>query len=143
MVPAVHESEYSLRRSSSIGVAIGTGVFLLFLVAGVLFESWTIGEFLSNLTVETVSWLLLLSGMAIATFAVPIALYLHSRIVTPLILLCVISIGWLAIGISSGIIEAGAIFGLSLYAVGFSPVYVVLYLLFGGGEYYARKRGQA
>lgn len=140
METAASESKPSAVKSSLFGTAIGTGVLLLSLVAGLLFGSWNVGEFLSHLTAETVGWFLLLSGTVVATFAVPTALYLYARLVAPLVLLGVVVVGWLAIGISSGIIEAGAIFGLGLYAVGLSPLYVVLYLVLGGGEYYARKR---
>lgn len=143
METAPTEPTPSARKSVLVGVAIGTGVFLCFLVAGLLFASWDVGEFLSRLTVETVGWLLLLVGMTVATFAIPTALYLHSRLLSPLVLLGVVVVGWLAQGIVSGLIGAGAIFGLGLYAVGLSPFYVALYLVLGAGEYFLRKRGQA
>lgn len=71
-----------------------------------------VGEFLSNLTVERAGTFVLLSGMAIATFGISIAFYLHSRMITPLAILCVVIVGWLGVGISSDI--RGAIFGFSL-----------------------------
>lgn len=140
MVTAATKSSPSAGKVSLIGTAIGTSVLLLYLVAGLLFGSWNIGEFLSHLTIETVGSLLLLGGMGIATFALPVALFLHSRIIAPLVLLGVIVMGWLVYGFVSGIIGAGAIFGLGLYAIGLSPLYIVLYLLLGGGEFYARRR---
>ncbi|WP_135822084.1 hypothetical protein [Halostella litorea] len=135
------DSKSSVGKSVIVGTAVGTAVLLLYLVSGLLFASWSVDEFLSNLTVEAVGTLLLLGGAGIATFAVPVALYLHARIRAPLAVLCLVVVGWLALGIGSGSIGAGAIFGLSLYAVGLAPLYVALYLVLGGGEYFARKRG--
>ncbi|QCC49487.1 hypothetical protein [Halobellus limi] len=118
-------------------------MLFLFVVAGLLFESWSVSDFLSHLTIETIGWLLLSSGMVIATVGIPIALYFHSRLAAPVILLGVIVFGWLTIGIGTGTLQKGALFGLSLYAVGLSPVYIFLYLAFGGGEYYVRTKRKA
>ena len=141
MATAATESTLPAGKALLIGTTIGAGVLVLSLVAGLLFGSWDVGEFLSHLTLETVGSLFLLSGLVIATFAIPTALYLHSRIVGPLVLLGVVAISWLAIGLGSGSIGTEAIFGLGLYAIGLSPLYVALYLIFGGGEYYIRKQG--
>ena len=143
MATVAPDSTPSVGRSLLLATGIGIGVFLCFLVAGLLFGSWDVGEFLSELSFATVGWLLLLGGMTIATFAIPIALYLHSRLVAPLALLGLVIVGWPAYGIVSGILGSGTIFGLSLYAVGLAPLYVVLYLVLGGGEYFVRTRGQA
>ncbi|WP_436910866.1 hypothetical protein [Halosimplex marinum] len=140
MATSVPEARSSPWISTGLGVAIGTGVLLLFLLAGLILESWSVSDFLSNLTLETAGWFLLSSGMAVATIAAPIALYAHLRVVAPLVLLGLIVVIWLAIGVSTGIIEAGAIFGLSLYAIGLSPLYAVLYFVFGSAEYYVRER---
>lgn len=83
MTTVAPDSPPSTGRSALVGTGFGTGVFLCFLVAGLLFGSWDVAEFLSRLTVETVGWLLLLCGMTIATFAIPIALYLHLRLLAP------------------------------------------------------------
>lgn len=140
MATVVPDSGSPSWRSTGLGVAVGTGILLVYLLAGLFFESWSVSDFLSNLSPESAGWLLLSSGLAIATFAVPVALYDRFRIVAPLVVLGAVIVGWVAIGVSSGTIEAGATFGLSVYAVGVSPVYVVLYLLLGGSEYYIRKR---
>jgi len=143
METTVPDSKSPSWKSTGLGVAIGTGVLLAFLLAGLFFESWSVSDFLSTLSLESAGWFLLSSGMAIATFAVPIALYYRFRIGAPLVVLGVIVVGWIAIGISTGTIGSGAVFGLSVYAVGVSPLYFISYLVFGGWEYYARERRQA
>jgi hypothetical protein len=138
---AATESSPSAGTAALTGTAIGISVLLLYIVAGLLFGSWNVGEFLSYLTIETAASLLLVRGMGIATFTVPVALFVHSRIRAPLVLLGVVVVGWLACGLSFGMVRTGAVFGLGLYAIGLSPLSVVLSFFLGGGEYCVRPVG--
>lgn len=121
--------------SALVAVAVGGSFLALYLAAGLLFAQWSVTAFLEHLTVETVLWLLVASVAVVAVVAVPVFLFRHSRLVSPLAVLVVVLLGWIAAGLS-----IGAVFGLSLYVFGLTPLYLVLYALLGGGERYLRNR---
>ena len=140
MVSAAHKVHSSAGKSSLIGIAVGASVVLLYFVAGLLFGSWNTIKFILYVSIETAWSLLLVGSLGIATVAIPVALYLYSRLLIPLALLVVITLGWPIYGFLTGILTAETVFGLGLYAVGLAPLYILLSLVLGGGEYYARKR---
>lgn len=121
-----------------VGVGVGAAVLALFLAAGFLVANWRLKDFFAHLTPVVVGWVILAGGIAIALFAVPIAMYLRFRVATPLIVLSLIVVGWTGIGIGQGI-PPTASFGLAAYAFAFSPLYLVLFLLFGAVEQLARR----
>lgn len=124
----------STRDALGIGVGIGATILSLFLVTGYIVADWSISDFLTQLTLATVGWLVLASGMAIAVFAIPIVAYLRMRVTTPLVILGLVLLGWIGVGIGQGIPHS-AVFGLSIYALYLSPVYILLYVVCGGIEY--------
>lgn len=124
----------STRDALGIGLGIGATILSLYLVTGYIVGDWSVSDFLTHLTPETVGWLVLASGMAISVFAIPIAAYLRMRVTTPLVILGLILLGWIGVGIGQGIPHT-AVFGLSIYALYLSPVYLLLYLMCGGVEY--------
>lgn len=117
------------------GIAAGIGFLTLYLVAGLLFAQWSLTAFFDHLTVEIVLWLLVASLGVIAVVAVPVFLLRQYQLVVPVALLAVVLLGWVAAGLL-----IGAVFGLSLYVFGLTPVYLVLYVLLGVGELSLRNR---
>lgn len=120
-----------------LGVAAGVGVLGLYLVAGFVVANWSVREFLRHLTPAVVGWLVLAGGMVVAVVAVPVAAYLRLRVVSPLVVLVSVLVGWTGLGFVQEI-PPTAFFGLSYYALALSPVYLLLYLVCGGIEYRAR-----
>lgn len=57
----------------------------------------------------------------------------NGDLVSPLAVLGFVLLGWVVAGAITG-----ALFGLSLYVFGLAPVYFLLYVVLGGGEYYLR-----
>lgn len=118
-----------------VGTALGVGFLALYLAAGLLFAQWSLTTFFEHLTVETVLWLLVASLAVTAVVAVPVFLFREYGLITPVVLLTLVLLGWVAAGLF-----IGAVFGLSLYVFGLAPLYLVLYALLGGGEQYLRNR---
>ncbi|QLD89167.1 hypothetical protein HWV07_09030 [Natronomonas salina] len=127
-------SSRSTRDALRIGVATGVTILCLSLVTGYFVGGWSLSDFLTHLTPATVGWVVLASGMAIAVFAIPIAAYLRLQVVAPLVILGLLLLGWIGLGLGQGI-PLTAVFGLALYALYLSPVYLLLYLVCGGIEY--------
>lgn len=121
--------------SARAGVAFGVGFLVIYLAAGFLFARWSLAAFLDHLTVEIGLWLFLAGLFLIAIVAVPVFLYRAYRLVSPVALLVVVLLGWIAVGLA-----IGAPFGLSLYVFGIAPVYLLLYALLGGAELHLRSR---
>lgn len=127
-------SSQSTRDALRIGVSVGAAILCLYLVTGYIVGDWSVSNFLTHLTPATVGLVCLASGMAIAVFAIPIAAYLRLQVTSPLVILGLILLGWIGLGIGQGIPLAAG-FGLSLYALYLSPLYLLLYLVCGGLEY--------
>lgn len=128
------ESITSTRVAVSTGIVVGTGFLCLYLVTGFIVANWSLQEFLTHLTPAIVGWMVIAGGISIAVVAIPITAYLRLRVVTPLIVLVLVGVGWTGLGIGQGI-PLTAAFGLFYYALMLSPVYILLYLVFGGVEY--------
>ncbi|WP_144018731.1 nucleoside-diphosphate sugar epimerase [Halogeometricum borinquense] len=56
------------------------------------------------------------------------------RLHSPLSILSLIVFGWAAYGLVNGILTTETVFGLGFYASGLTSLYVVFYLVLGGGE---------
>lgn len=121
--------------SALTGVVFGVAFLVLYLAAGLLFAQWSVTEFLEYLTVEIVIWLLAASLTVIAVVAVPVFLSRQYRLVSPIALLALVLLGWIVAGLFTG-----AVFGLSLYVFGLTPLYLVLYVMLGAGELSLRNR---
>jgi hypothetical protein len=67
----------------------------------------------------------------------PVGAYLRLHVITPTLSLGVIIIVWLSIGLAGGTLQD--LFGLAFYAAWFSPLYIAVYLLTGGIEFYKQK----
>lgn len=128
----------SLGGASLAGIGVGLSVLALYVVGGLLLANWSVGDFLAHLGPGVVGTLLLAAGAAVACFAVPVAAYLHLRLVSPLVVLVVVLVGWLASAAASGLLTSQTVFGLAVYAASLIPGYVVLYVLAGGVEYAVR-----
>lgn len=137
-VPPTHPT--STRTATIIGVALGVALLGLFVVAGLLVANWSIADFLAHLSLESVGYLLLVTVLGVATVAVPVAASLRFRLVAPLTIFGLVVAAWLGIGVTSGILSTQTVFGLALYATMLSPLYLLLYAVFGGGEYLLRHR---
>lgn len=114
------------------GLAVGIGVLVLYLIGGIIFAHWSINDFLAHLT-SVIAEFLLLSALVIVSLEGPVVAYFRLQVITPLFILGTITIGLLIIGFSFG---PQYFFSLATYAAWFSPVYIVLYLVAGGMEYY-------
>ena len=76
-----------------------------------------------SLAPATVVWVVLAGGMAIAVLAILIAAYLRLQVAAPLVVSGLILLRWVGLGIGQGI-ALTALFGVSLYALYLSPVYI-------------------
>lgn len=126
--------------AATAGTVVGLVVVCLYLVAGVLLAGWSVGDFLEHLSVGTVGYFVGMIGLTVAFVGLPIAGYLRFRLITPLGVLGLALLGWVTLAAVQGLLAVQTIFGLALYAVIFSPVALVLYGVFGGGEYLLRTR---
>jgi len=141
MASTVRTGRYSIEESSLIGLGVGSGIVAMYLVAGVMFANWSLGEFFSHLTLTSTAWAVILAGGVIASIAIPILLFLRYGLRFPLGVLLISTFGWFAFGAITGALTSETVFGFILYLWMFSPVLVALQLLLGGGEYYTRRRG--
>ncbi|MFC7082252.1 hypothetical protein [Halorussus caseinilyticus] len=123
-----------------VGISVGVGVLALYLVTGFVVARWDLADFSTRLTLEMVGAFLLLGALTVATFAIPITAYVRFHVVAPVVILGVVLLGWVGYAVVTGILASEAVFGLGLYAIGLSPLYVVCYAVAGGLEYYVRKR---
>lgn len=133
----------SLRRPRSLaaailaGVAVGVLVLSLYVVGGLVVVGWGVTEFFARLTPGVVASLSLAAALAVAVVAVPVAAFLHYRVVSPLVVLALVVVGWLVLGWAQGVLTARTVFGLAVYAMYLAPVYLGLYLVFGWVEHRA------
>lgn len=142
MLP-VDEPRYSLRRASLVATALGASVPLAYLAGGLASGLWNVAAFRASLSAEVVASLALAVALAVATVAVPVAAYLGLRLVAPLWALGVVVVGWVALGAATGLLRTDTVFGLGLYAVGLSPLYLAAYVVLGAGERAVRGHGSS
>ncbi|AHG05404.1 hypothetical protein HALDL1_15405 [Halobacterium sp. DL1] len=138
MAPAERQTR-SLGVASLAGVAVGLGVLSLYIAGGLVVANWSVTDFLGHLDAEVAGTLLLAGAIAVACFAVPVAAYLRLRLVSPLVVLSVVVLGWLGYAESTGLLTAQTVFGLAVYAIYLVPLYFVLYAVAGGVEYHVHR----
>lgn len=138
MVDVLSRSRSSSAAVTLVGTLAGLVVIGLYFGAGLLVGGWSLSEFLTHLSIETVGYLLTMIVLSIVFVGLPIATYLRFDLITPLVILVLVICAWLTLGAVRGILSPQTIFGLSLDAMYYSPVAVVLYAIVGGGEYFFR-----
>lgn len=138
MPSLIERSRSSTPTAVLVGSSLGLVVLACFVVAGLLVADWSISEFLAYLTLEVAGWLVLMTILTVGIVAIPVVASLRFGLYAPLAVLGLVAIGWLAVGVGSGILSAQTVFGLALYAAMLSPLYLVLYGVLGGGEYLLR-----
>ncbi|MGQ3330151.1 hypothetical protein [Halorubrum sp. FL23] len=140
MVALLARSRSSTPAAALSGILVGLAVVSLYFGAGLLIAGWSVSEFLAHLSIDALGYLLAMIALAIAFVGLPIAIFLRFDLLTPLVVLVVVILGWLTVGAVQGILSLQTIFGLALYAVYLSPIPLVLYAILGGGEYLFRIR---
>lgn len=125
----------SLALATLAGVGVGVGVLGLYVVGGLVVAGWSVDDFLAHLDVEVLGSLLLAGGIAVSCFAVPVAAYLRYRVVSPLVVLLLVVVGWVVYGVATGVLTPQTVFGLAIYALFLAPAYLVLYGAVGVVEY--------
>ena len=140
MVDVLARSRSSSVAAMLVGTLAGLVVIGLYFGAGLLVGGWSVSEFLTHLSTETVGYLLSMIVLSIGFLGLPIATYLRFDLITPLGILVLVIIGWLVLGAVQGILSLQTIFGLALYVAYFSPVPIVLYAILGVGEYLYRTK---
>lgn len=138
MIAFVARSHSSTRAATVAGTLVGVAVVCMYFGAGLLIADWSVSAFLAELSIETVGYLLGMITIGIAFIALPIAAFLRFDLIAPLVVLVLVSLGWLSVGAIQGMLSLQTIFGLTLYAVYLSPIALVLYGVLGGGEYLVR-----
>ena len=140
MVALLSRSHSSTPAAALSGILVGLAVVSLYFGAGLLMAGWSVSEFLAHLSIDAIGYLLAMIALTFAFVGLPIAVFLRFDLITPLVVLVVVILGWLAVGAVQGILSLQTIFGLALYAVYLSPIALVLYAIFGGGEYLFRTK---
>lgn len=135
-MPAILEKKQSVEMASLAGVGVGLGVLGLYVIGGLVVAGWNVQEFLGHLTIGTIGSLIVAGGIAISVFAIPVAVLLRWQLVSPMVVLVLAVVGWLGYGAATGILTAQTVFGLAVYAMFLTPLYLGLYLVAGGVEYY-------
>lgn len=123
-----------------IGIGVGLGAVVLYLVGGLALAGWDVADASMDLTLEAFGTFLLLGALTVVTFAIPVVAYYRYHVFAPVVILAAVLLGWFGYAAATGILTSDSVFGLGLYVVGLSPLYVVCYAIFGGVEYYARNR---
>ena len=123
-----------------VGAAIGFAVVSVYLCAGLLVADWSISDFLAHLSMSSVGHLVGTIALAVAVVGLPIAGFLRLDLTAPLVVLMLVILEWLTTGAVQGLLSLQTMFGLALYAVLLSPIYLVLYGILGGSEYLFRTR---
>ncbi|WP_338728596.1 hypothetical protein [Haladaptatus sp. DJG-WS-42] len=136
--PTVRESDQD--RALLAGLAVGVGALSLFVLVGFLFAEWSLTDALSHASPSTVGFLFIGGAFIVAVFAVPITAYLGWKLVVPAVLFAVIVVFWGALAFSVPVANASTVTGLVAFALLYSPVYLILYSLGGGLEYYVHTR---
>lgn len=129
--------EWTTGAASAAGVLVGLAAVLGYVLAGLIVVGWGVTEFFARLTPEVLASLTLAAALAVALVAVPVAAFLHYRVVSPLVVLALVVVGWLVLGWAQGVLTARTVFGLAVYATYLAPVYLGLYLVFGWVEHRA------
>jgi hypothetical protein len=132
---SVRRQPRSLGVASLAGIGVGLAALGGYVASGLLLANWSVDDFLAHLGPEVVGALLLAGAATVACFAVPVAAYLHLRLVSPLVVLGTVVVGWLALAAATGLLTSRAVFGLAVYAAYLIPGYLLLYALAGGVEY--------
>lgn len=140
MVGLIARSRSSGTAAAMIGTLVGLFVISLYLGAGLLVAGWSVSEFLTHLSVDTVAYFLGMIVLTIVFVGFPIATYLRFDLIAPLVILVLVICAWFTLGAIQGVLSPQTIFGLALYATYYSPVAVVLYAILGGGEYLYRTK---
>lgn len=71
------------------------------------------------------------------TVGIPLLFFLRFGLISPLITFCLIILLWLSLAVSTTYADTPAYY----FVLTFSFIYVPLYILFGGLEWYLRTRG--
>lgn len=140
MVALLARRHSSTASAALVGTLAGLAVVGLYFGTGLLVADWSISEFLAYFSVDTAGYLLGMIALSIAFVGLPIAAYLRFDLIAPLIVFVLVILGWLLLGAVQGILSLQTIFGLALYAAYLSPIALVLYVIFGGGEYLLRTK---
>lgn len=140
MVVPRERSRTSTGAATLVGTVVGLAVVCLYLGAGLLVAGWSISGFLAHLSVGTVGYFLGMIVLVVAFVGLPIAGFLRFHLITPLVVLVLVLLGWLIAGAIQGLLSLQTIFGIALYAAFLSPIALVLYGVLGGGEYLFRTR---
>lgn len=135
-MPALLDQKQSVEMASLAGVAVGLGVIGLYVIGGLVVAGWNVQEFLNHLTLGTIGSLVVAGGIAVAVFAIPVAALLRWQLVSPMVVLVLAVVVWLGYGTATGVLTAQTVFGLAVYAMFLAPLYLALYLVAGGVEYY-------
>lgn len=122
------------------GTIVGLVVVCLYFGVGLLVAGWSISEFLTHLSVSTVGYFIGMIVLVVAFVGLPIAGLLRFHLISPLVVLVLVILGWLTVGAVQGLLSLQTVFGLALYAAFLSPIALVLYGVLGGGEYLFRTR---
>jgi len=140
MGPLLERSHSSSGAAALVGSLVGLAVVCMYFGAGLLLAGWSISEFLTRLSVDTLGYLLGMIVLVIIFVGLPIGIFLRFDLITPLVILVAVVLGWLILGAVQGILSLQTIFGLALYAAYLSPLALILYAVFGGGEYLFRTK---
>lgn len=125
-----------MATASGVGIGVGVAVLALYVVAGLVVAEWSLASFFARLTPGTGAALLVAGCLVVACFALPIAAYLYDGLRSPLAVLVVVLVGWLVYGLGSGVLTPETVFGFTIYWLYFVPLYLVLYAVVAGVEYY-------
>ncbi|WP_410766373.1 hypothetical protein [Haloferax sp. DFSO60] len=136
----LERSRVSTRTALLVGVATGLAVVGVYTVSGLLIADWSLYEFFAHLSPGVVGYLVGMVALVTAVFGFPVLAYLRFGLTAPLVVLTLVLLLWLTIGVVQGVLSLQTSFGLALYAVMFSPIYLVLYGILGGGEYLLRTK---
>ncbi|SIR17096.1 hypothetical protein SAMN05421858_1681 [Haladaptatus litoreus] len=140
MIFLLSRSHTSTAAAALVGTLVGLAVVCLYFGAGLLIAGWSVSEFLTHITVDTIGYFLGMIVLVIAFVGLPIAIFLRFDLIAPLVLLVVVILGWLIVGAVQGILSFQTTFGLALYAAYLSPIALILYAIFGGSEYLFRTK---
>jgi hypothetical protein len=132
--------ELNQDRALLVGLAVGVGALVAFLLVGVLFAAWSLTDALSHASPSTVGFLFIGGAFIVAVFAVPVTAYLGWKLVAPAVLFAVIAVFWGALALSVPVSNASTVTGMVAFGLLYSPVYLLLYALSGGLEYYVHTR---
>lgn len=135
-MPAILDQKQSVEMASLAGAAVGLGVLGLYVIGWLVVAGWNVQEFLGHLTIGTIGSLTVAGGTAVSVFAIPVTAFLRWQLVSPMVVLVLAVVGWLGYGAATGILTTQTVFGLAVYAMFLAPIYLGLYLIAGGVEYY-------